>query len=110
MLTLLAAGLSNAEIAQRLLVGNATVKTHINRIFTKTGAQGRAQDSAVRNMAPHTAPSGPAGRRSIPEAVLGVIVHAGGRCLWAVLFALRSCRGRELTAASTSVSLFYGYR
>ena len=65
MLTLLAAGLSNAEIAQRLFVGNATVKTHINRIFTKTGARGRAQDSAVRNMAPYTAPSGPAGRHSI---------------------------------------------
>ena len=46
MLTLLAAGLSNAEIAQRLFVSNATVKTHINRIFAKTGARDRAQ--AVR--------------------------------------------------------------
>jgi DNA-binding NarL/FixJ family response regulator len=46
VLTLLAAGLSNAEIAQRLFVSNATVKTHINRIFAKTGARNRAQ--AVR--------------------------------------------------------------
>jgi DNA-binding NarL/FixJ family response regulator len=46
VLTLLAAGLSNAEIGQRLYVSNATVKTHINRIFAKTGARDRAQ--AVR--------------------------------------------------------------
>jgi DNA-binding NarL/FixJ family response regulator len=46
VLTLLAAGLSNAEIARQLFVSNATVKTHINRIFAKTGARDRAQ--AVR--------------------------------------------------------------
>ena len=39
VLTLLAAGLSNAEIGQRLYLSNATVKTHINRIFAKTGAR-----------------------------------------------------------------------
>jgi DNA-binding NarL/FixJ family response regulator len=46
VLTLLAAGLSNAEIGQRLYLSNATVKTHVNRIFAKTGARDRAQ--AVR--------------------------------------------------------------
>jgi DNA-binding NarL/FixJ family response regulator len=46
VLTLLASGLSNTEIAQRLYVSNATVKTHINRIFAKTGVRDRAQ--AVR--------------------------------------------------------------
>jgi DNA-binding NarL/FixJ family response regulator len=46
VLTLLASGLSNSEIARRLYVSNATVKTHINRIFAKTGARDRAQ--AVR--------------------------------------------------------------
>ncbi len=46
VLTLLASGLSNAEIARRLYLSNATVKTHINRIFAKTGVRDRAQ--AVR--------------------------------------------------------------
>jgi DNA-binding NarL/FixJ family response regulator len=56
VLTLLASGLSNAEIAQRLYLSNATVKTHINRIFAKTGARDRAQ--AVRYAYQHhlTAP------------------------------------------------------
>ena len=41
VLTLLAAGLSNAEIGKRLYLSNATVKTHINRIFAKTGSRDR---------------------------------------------------------------------
>ncbi|GAA2314190.1 hypothetical protein Scani_80800 [Streptomyces caniferus] len=46
VLALIAQGLSNAEIGERLYLGRATVKTHINRIFAKTGARDRAQ--AVR--------------------------------------------------------------
>ncbi len=46
VLKLIAAGLSNQEIADKLVLSNATVKTHINRIFYKTGARDRAQ--AVR--------------------------------------------------------------
>jgi DNA-binding NarL/FixJ family response regulator len=43
VLRLIAAGLSNQEIADKLVLSNATVKTHINRIFYKTGARDRAQ-------------------------------------------------------------------
>jgi len=46
VLTLIAAGLSNAEIGAKLVLSNATIKTHINRIFAKIGARDRAQ--AVR--------------------------------------------------------------
>jgi len=43
VLTLIAAGLSNGEIAERLVVSEATVKTHINHVFAKTGSRNRAQ-------------------------------------------------------------------
>jgi DNA-binding NarL/FixJ family response regulator len=46
VLKLIASGLSNAEIAPALVLSDATVKTHVNRIFRKTGARDRAQ--AVR--------------------------------------------------------------
>ncbi|MFE7974212.1 response regulator [Streptomyces shenzhenensis] len=46
VLVLIAEGLSNQEIARRLHVSTATVKTHINNLFAKTGVKDRAQ--AVR--------------------------------------------------------------
>lgn len=43
VMALIAEGLSNVEIAERLFVSEATVKTHINRAFAKTGVRDRAQ-------------------------------------------------------------------
>jgi len=43
VLRLIAAGQSNREIARTLFVSEATVKTHVNRIFAKTASRDRAQ-------------------------------------------------------------------
>ncbi|MFG3299678.1 response regulator [Micromonospora chersina] len=43
VLTLVATGLSNEQIAQRLVVSPLTAKTHVNRAMAKLGARDRAQ-------------------------------------------------------------------
>jgi DNA-binding NarL/FixJ family response regulator len=43
VLGLIAAGRTNAEIAEALVVSAATVKSHVNHIFAKTGVRDRAQ-------------------------------------------------------------------
>ena len=43
VLTLIGRGLSNREIAETLLIGAATMKTHVSRVLSKLNARDRAQ-------------------------------------------------------------------
>ncbi|OIK07679.1 response regulator [Streptomyces monashensis] len=51
ILTLMARGMTNAEIADTLFLSGNTVKTHINRIFTKTASRDRV--AAIRYARDH---------------------------------------------------------
>ncbi|MFJ5111233.1 response regulator [Streptomyces sp. NPDC088551] len=60
VLTLMGGGLSNAELARRLTLSEATVKTHVARIFAKLALRDRAQAVVLAYETGLVSPGGPA--------------------------------------------------
>ena len=83
VLSLVAAGLSNDDIAKRLVVSPHTAKTHVNRTMTKLGAHDRAQlvihayESGLVRPAPAPALRRQAGRE--PDALDSVAAEVESR-------------------------------
>ena len=64
VLTMIAHGLSNREITERLVLSEATVKTHVARIIMKTGCRDRAQAVALAYQSGLVQPARPQGRNT----------------------------------------------
>ena len=67
MVALVAEGLSNPQIGQRLFVSPRTVQTHLAHVFTKLGISSRAQlaaEATRRRQAPRRSPAADGGTGS----------------------------------------------
>jgi len=71
---LLTDGLTNAAIAEKMLISQGTVKAHLSHIFTKTGVANRAELAALATRHLSTSPD------SVQESWLASIPGAGNRC------------------------------
>ena len=83
VLTLVARGMSNAEIAEELFMWQATAKTHVSRLLTKLDARDRAQLVVARlrigfggpRLGLTAAGTMPAARRGAREAEWGALLR-----------------------------------
>ena len=71
VLRLLARGLSNKEIAQRLVISPKTVGNHVEHIYAKIGASTRARREPVRDAARAAARGGLRAHRRPREPKMG---------------------------------------
>ncbi len=97
VMRLLARGMSNTDIARELFLGDATIKTHVARIFAKLSLHDRPKPSCSPTKPASSTPA--TGKPCTPEAPAappGPLTQAG-----AIQLDSENCRGRVLVRTRT---------